>query len=219
MDEATVIVEEKIEPVEKVVDKVVDKVAELPARSKFSSAEERDASIKESQRRYRERKAAEAGRVTKPDSTVGTGDAKTYDSGGSETVTGRKANRIKSTVLSSKPNGKVTDGGAPVAVADYDSWGQNASQLLEMAGIQLFGPVGKFASKEEQGSMAAAASNYFRSMGLTDLPPGWVLLGVVSMYTISRATDESGRAHFVKLLPKKSKQGILFPDADLTPKG
>lgn len=175
-------------------------------RPRLYTAEESMERKKESDRLRRERKAAEAGRVTEPDSST-----EKIFGGGSDTVTGRKANKTKATVLNSKPNGKVTEQGQPVAVADYGAWGENAAQLLEMAGIQIFGSVGKFQSVEEKQSISAASANYFKSMGLTDLPPGWVLLGVVSMYTVSRAMTEEGGQRLSKMMPKKKSlaAGVL----------
>jgi hypothetical protein len=173
-------------------------------RPKLYTEEESKQRKLESDRLRRERKIAERGRTTEPDSSTSKilGDAP-------DTVTGRKAVRNKASVLSGKPNGKVTENGQPVAVVDYASWGENAAQLIEMAGIQIFGSVGKYSSKEEREAMSAANANYFRSIGMTDLPPGWVLVGTVAMYTISRATTEEGSARIAKLIPKKKNDSKL----------
>lgn len=67
----------------------------------------------------------------------------------------------------------------------------------------LLGPLWK-PEAGERAMLVGATTTYLRDVGMPDIPPGWVLLGVMALYIVPRALNPETQKQFAALMGKNN---------------
>jgi hypothetical protein len=89
----------------------------------------------------------------------------------------------------------------PKAPTDYKGMAQICVTVTTSGLVQVFGQEW-LPSSEENTALTDATAAYLKSINMTDIPPGWMLLLVVSMYALPRVTAPGFAAKFGLSKPK-----------------
>ena len=84
-------------------------------------------------------------------------------------------------------------------VANFGQMGALTFDMTTGALCSLFGPEWQAKTKEERDAVIAALAEYYKSKGMQDLPPGWMLLFVVAAYSAPRLAHNNTQSK-LKLL-------------------